>query len=374
MSSCATVNLVSTASPRRSPRRVVGVLLPTTTALIVAVLLVCGGRHLGGSAATASVGSVPETSRSSTVAATPPAVPRLGTARVVEQDDVGDPFVLSVPSGLPGKRSDRYVLFWTTDWRSNVPTAVSSDLVHWRRVADALPVLPSWALPNRTMTWGPSAVQVAGGWVLYFSTEEASSRLECIGSAFSRDPVGPYVDSSSSPLVCQSSLGGSIDPSIVRDAPGGLALVWKSDGNAIREPVSLWEESLSADGRSSVGSPHRLLGPSQPWQHAIVEGPAMLKASKGGWWLFYSGGSWQSNTYDTGLAWCATVTGPCEPTANGPLLASTPDSVSPGGLDTFVGSTGKLWASYSAFPTAPANARAAMAEDRVLEIAPILSH
>jgi hypothetical protein len=66
--------------------------------------------------------------------------------------------------------------------------------------------------------------------------------------------------------------------------------------------------------------------------------------------------------------------GPCRKTAVAPLLASTPTAVSPGGFDTFVDAHGKLWASYSAFPSAPANARRAMAENRVLEIAPVLSH
>jgi hypothetical protein len=85
-------------------------------------------------------------------------------------------------------------------------------------------------------------------------------------------------------------------------------------------------------------------------------------------------GTWQSNTYDTGVAWCATVSGPCRTSGTAPLLASTPTAVSPGGFDTFVDAHGKLWASYSAFPDRPANAEAAMAENRVLEIAPALSH
>jgi hypothetical protein len=74
------------------------------------------------------------------------------------------------------------------------------------------------------------------------------------------------------------------------------------------------------------------------------------------------------------VAWCATVAGPCREPASAPLLASTPTSVSPGGLDTFVDHEGRLWASYSAFPSMPANAEAAMASPRVLELARILSH
>jgi beta-xylosidase len=303
----------------------------------------------------------------------PAALPRLGAAQAVEYDDVGDPFVLAVPGGVPGDRGARYVLFWTTDWRSNVPTAVSSDMVHWRRVADALPALPSWALDSRTMTWAPTAQRVKSGWVLYFSTVDAADNRECIGRAFSRNPVGPYADTSKAPLICQADLGGSIDPSVVRRTSGADALVWKNNGNAAGRPVSIWEQQLSANGMSLTGARHRLIGAGEPWEHGNVEGPALLAASHGGWWLFYSGGYWQSNTYNTGVAWCATLAGPCRPSPH-PLLTGTATAVSPGGLDTFVASDGHLWASYSVFPNRPANLRAAMAEDRVLEIAPVLSH
>jgi beta-xylosidase len=224
------------------------------------------------------------------------------------------------------------------------------------------------------MTWGPSATRVPGGWVLYFSTQDAANRLECIGAAFSDQPTGPYVDPSATPLICQTTIGGSIDPSVVHDRSGGLILVWKSDGNARHLPVGIWEQQLAPDGLSVLGASHHLLGATQPWEHRIIEGPALLADSKGGWWLFYSGGSWQSNTYDTGVAWCSTPAGPCRRTSAGPLLASVDGAVSPGGLDTFTDSRGKLWASYSAFPSRPPDARAAMAEDRVLEIAPVLSH
>ena len=292
---------------------------------------------------------------------------------MVERDDVGDPFVLPVPSGAAGDPDAQYVVFWTTDWQSNVPTAISRDLEHWGRVADALPVLPTWAKHSRTMTWAPTALGVAGGWVLYYSTAEASTGLECIGRAFATNPAGPYLDRSASPFVCQRSLGGDIDPSVGRDDLGQPSLVWKNDGNARGRPTSIWQQSLSTDGQSLIGIPHRLLGADQAWQHNIVEGPAMLKATKGGWWLFYSGGAWQSTSYGTGVAWCVTVAGPCRDAASEPILASKPGVVSPGGLETFVDHQGRLWAAYSAFPKRPASLEAAMAENRVLELALVLA-
>ncbi|MGH9122636.1 MAG: glycoside hydrolase family 43 protein [Acidimicrobiales bacterium] len=318
-------------------------------------------------------------------------LPTLGPAEAIEADnqqlnDVGDPFILSVPAGVDGNPKPSYVLYWTTDWESNVPTAVSTDLIHWTRVADSLPALPSWALvvspPGNwneapgvsTMTWGPDVVKVAGWWRLYYSTEDSTIRHECLGTAFSTSPTGPFVDDSTAPLVCQGALGGDIDPSVVTTSTGQRDLVWKNDGNSIGAPVGIWEESLAPDGTSTVGTAVQLLGADQAWEQGIIEGPAMLADTKGGWWLFYSGGTWQSDTYDTGVAWCATVAGPCQEPSQQPLLASTPTATSPGGFDTFVDQQGSLWASFSAFPSPPPTARAAMASPRVLEIARVLSH
>jgi beta-xylosidase len=274
-----------------------------------------------------------------------------------------------------GRQAGEYVLFWTTDWQSNVPTAVSTDLRHWRRVADGLPVLPRWARPSISLTWAPSAQPVPGGWVLYYSTEDAALQVECIGAAFATDPSGPYTDRSGRPLVCQPGMGGSIDPSVVRAASGpDRFLVWKNDGNAVGRPPAIWEAQLAPGGMGLVGPAHRLIGASRPWEDGIVEGPSMLADTRGGYWLFFSGGRWQSDHYGTGLWWCARVNGPCRPSHGERFLTSTAGAVSPGGFETFDNLDGRLWASWSAFPSAPANARDALAENRVLEIAPVLSH
>ncbi|HET9691320.1 MAG TPA: glycoside hydrolase family 43 protein [Acidimicrobiales bacterium] len=319
-----------------------------------------------------------------------PGLPRLGTSVAVEVDDpdlndMGDPVVVAVPAGVGGLTAPGYAVAWTTDWSANVPVAVSTDLRHWRRVPDALPRLPRWAAvvapPGRwheppgvsTMTWGPTIRQVGGSWVLWFATESAATHTECIGVATAPGPLGPYASTAAAPLVCQPALGGDIDPSVITVPGGGLALVWKNDGNAVGAPVGIWEQRLTRGGTAVAGAPVRLLGADAAWEHGIVEGPAMLAASHGGYWLFFSGGTWQSNTYDTGVAWCATVAGPCRDVSPRPLLASTPTAVSPGGLDTFVDHAGRLRAAYSAFPSAPADARAAMASPRVLELAPVLS-
>ncbi len=303
------------------------------------------------------------------------AAPELGPAEPVYTDDyVGDPFVLPVPAGTGGTPAGRYVLFWTTDWTDNVPVAVSEDLRAWRRHADALPVLPAWATRSRTLTWSPAALQAGDSWVLYYSTQEATSGRQCLGAAVSAAPEGPYADASSEPLLCQRGLGGDIDPSVARDADGRPFLTWKNDGNATGAPTGLWQQQLSPDGRSLTGDPHRLLAVDRDWQRGIVEGPAMLPRTDGGWWLFYAAGAWQSGSYGTGVAVCDTVAGPCRPTSPGPLLSSRPGAVSPGGLETFRDLDGRLRAVFSTFEEVPSSPAAAMDAHRVLQLATVEAH
>ena len=328
------------------------------------------------------------------------AAPKLGAIQTVDQNDVGDPFILSVPagidppSGLPymntgpdayasapwtpatsgeARKNGWFVLFGTTDWQSNVPTAVSTDRVHWTQAPDALPQLPSWAQPSISMTWAPAALHVGKNWILYFSTQEAASQLECIGRAVSLQPAGPYTDDSSHPMLCQRALGGSIDPSVVSSS-GAEYLLWKNDGNSSSKPDFLWSQQLSRDGLNPIGEPNRLLGSSAAWTHGIVEAPAMMASSGGGYWLFYSGGGWDSSTYGTGVAHCSAVTGPCAAIGDRPFLATSPAAISPGGLDTFTARDGRPWAAFTALVLVPSTWHPGRYYyNRVLDIAPILT-
>lgn len=329
-----------------------------------------------------------------------PHLPVLGHPMTVDPNDVGDPFVLPVPAGvapptgLPymsqgpdayqsapwtaadvssSEKHGWYVLFGTTDWQGNIPTAVSTDLVHWTQAPDALPVLPVWAAPSISMTWAPSARRVGSTWVMYYSTEERSSGLECIGRATATDPAGPYTDRSRSPMLCQRDLGGSIDPSFVT-AGATTYLVWKNDGNARHVADGIWVQALSADGLAVTGTAHRLLGATQPWEKGIVEAPAMVAASRGGFWLLYSGGRWNSTGYATGLAWCPTVTGGCRPATAGPFLATGGGVIGPGGLDTFRAHDGRLWAAFTGLVEVPSTWHPGRYYlNRVLDVAPFRS-
>lgn len=289
-----------------------------------------------------------------------PSLPVLGPAHDVYDGDLGDPFVLPVTAG--GKVAS-FVAFGTGDWPARVPTAHSADLATWQAGPDALPELPAWAGPDpkNSLSWAPAAIQAAKGYVLYVSLPDARSGQQCIAAAASSAPDGPYRGVGDGPLLCQHELGGSIDPSVVRDRAGRLHMLWKNDGNSVGAPSSLWEQQLRADGLAMVGAAHPLLSSNQAWQGGIVEEPAAIPAAHGGWWLFYSGNFFDRLEYATGLAYCPTIEGPCRDASDGPFLATPAlaqeKQFAPGGLETFRDAFGATWAVFDTWNRPTRNGR-----------------
>jgi Glycosyl hydrolases family 43 len=229
----------------------------------------------------------------------------------------------------------------------NLPIRTSTDLSHWTDAGDALPMLPAWATIGGT--WAPSAVQMADGtYRLYFAARSVAGP-ECIGVATSTSPLGPYSSTSSQPLECQTSMGGSIDPSVYVDQGGSLWLLWKNDGNATGQGVWLWSSRLAPDGRSLAGPSAALLTTSAYWQQGVIENPDLVSID-GTLYLFYSGGTWSDASYGTGFATCAGPAGPCtNRTSAGPLDPGV-DAVGNGSLSTFPlidGRTGIAWSAWA---------------------------
>jgi len=342
-------------SPRR-PRRLRRLVVATIAVVVVALLgaVLVPSRH--GARATAL------------------RLPVLGPARDVYDGDLGDPFVLPIRSD--GKVA-RFVVFGTGDWPSRVPTASSADLTTWQAGPDALPKLPPWTSPDprNSLSWAPAALQTDAGYLLYITLPEARSGQQCIAVARSPAPEGPYVGVGDGPLLCQHDLGGSIDPAVSRDGAGRLHILWKNDGNSVGAPSSLWEQQLTPDGLRVTGTAHRLLSADQPWHGGIVEEPAVLPASGGGWWLFYSANSFDKPEYATGLAYCPSLSGPCRATSQGPFLDTAAlkqeRQFAPGGLETFTDAHGALWAVFDTWNRPPRNGRFRCC--RSLQMAPVLS-
>jgi hypothetical protein len=253
--------------------------------------------------------------------------------------DQPDPFVF-VQSG-------RYYLFTSQDEvPQNVPVRSGTVFGQWGAPSDALPDPPAWATPH--VMWAPDVAQFGNNYILYFTSEllGSSPPTMCIGDAFSTNPAGPYI-ASPTPFICQSSLGGSIDPRIFVDSNGQRSMIWKSDQNAFKRniPTQIWSQPLSADGLHLLGTPTEIFAPDEPWQNAIVEAPQMVLVN-GTYYLFYSGGWFNQASYAIGVAQCAGASGPChDPTAT-PLLGSTLQGWGPGEESVFTNDAG-VWMVYT---------------------------
>ncbi len=257
---------------------------------------------------------------------------RRAMAAAVHPGDFADPFVLHVDG--------TYYAYATEAGGHNVQVMRSSDLVAWTHLGDALPTLPAWAGAGRT--WSPVVLPRAGGYVLYYVVREPQSDRQAISWARSASPEGPFVDSSTAPLVFQLDRGGSIDPSPFVDGDGTAYLLWKSDDNALQNPSSLWIQPLSADGGSLAGSPTALLSHDRRWERPLIEAPSMVHA-RGRYYLFYSANWWESGRYSVGYATSASVTGPfTKATTARPWLRSGVPAAGPGGQEFFVDHDGDL--------------------------------
>jgi beta-xylosidase len=182
---------------------------------------------------------------------------------------------------------------------------------------------------------------------MYYAVDPTGSSTECLSVATATSPQGPFADTSSGPLECQPSLGGSIDPSVFVDTNGTPYLLWKSGGPGTSK---LWSEQLDPTGKSFVSgsTPTNILSPDQGWEAGTVEAPDLVD-SNGRYLLFYSGNAWGTANYAVGVATCATPLGPCTDTAPTPILSSGNGMAGPGGESIFQDGQGNEWIAFAAW-------------------------
>ena len=205
----------------------------------------------------------------------------------VLQQNFPDAFVL--------EHNGQFVAYATNDG-ANLPVAVSTNLAHWtllsdradpKKKHDALPKLGSWA--KEGFTWAPEVLEHQGKFLLYYTASDRKRDAQCIGVAVASNPFGPFVDSNSDPIVCQTKLGGTIDANPFRDSDGKLYLYFKNDGNRVKARTSLWGQQLAPDGLTVVGQPVEILKDNERWQERVIEAPTMT-GGPAGYTMFYSGG------------------------------------------------------------------------------------
>ncbi len=261
-----------------------------------------------------------------------------GGAGPVHPYDFPDPSILTV-----GSTSYAY---GTNGPAGQVQVLATEDLTSWRVLPPALTVVPGWARPGST--WAPSVAAVGDGFVLHYTVRVRATGRQCISSATSASPTGPFVDTSSGPLVCQALLGGSIDPSAHRDEHGGLHLVWKSEGETVGSSSGLWTQLLGPDGRTLLGAPTQLLSADQVWEGGIIENPSMARLD-GSWVLLYSANRWNTDRYAMAYAVCAGPAGPCLKPTDAVVRRSDLGLQGPGGGTFFRTADGVARVAYAAW-------------------------
>ncbi len=264
-----------------------------------------------------------------------------------------DPFIL--------KDGNTYYAYATNTRRGeplrHIQVARSPDLLKWKLLPDALPAPAVWSIRDY---WAPEVTKTTAGYVMYYSAKSASvlnpsaSNAECISLGIARSPEGPFVDRSTKPFVCQADLGGSIDPSAYTDADGTRYLIWKNDGNCCGMPTRFWIQQLSKDGTRLVGSPKDMgvLNDAQ-WEmsgYNLIEAPTLVLHA-GTYYLFFSGGAYDSESYATGYATSNSVTGPYKDAPENPILKTREGSeaAGPGHQSVIGGPRGGLWMAYHAW-------------------------
>jgi beta-xylosidase len=175
----------------------------------------------------------------------------------------------------------------------------------------------------------------------------AGTADECISVATATQPEGPFHDTSTAPLECQKSLGGSIDPASFIDTDGTPYLVWKSGGPGSSK---IWSQQLVPSGTSFVpgSNPTSLLVPDQPWEAGTVEAPNLITTG-GRYYLFYSGNDWNTSNYAVGVATCTGPLGPCTDASPHPILSSGPGVAGAGGESVFADTAGNFWIAFHAW-------------------------
>ncbi len=345
----ATSEAIGTAAPRAGPGPAAGPSVDPRAVLAPSPSAASAPGSPSPSAAPAAAPAPPPVPLAAPAAApAPPLAPRfVGQVTRVADRDLPDPFVLHVGA--------TWWLYATGSGAGNLQVSSSSDLATWGPSSDPLPALPGWAAPG--FTWAPAVLPRGDRYVLYYSVRDAALSRQCISAAVAATPAGPFVDASAGPMICQTTNGGSIDPSPFVDADGTPYLLWKSEDNALGTRTRIGGQRLSDDGLSLVGPRPAMLSASARWEDGVVEGPAMV-AVGGRYYLFYGANHWDTPGAAIGYAVCAGPLGPCANRSVGHAWFSGQGPiVGPSGPDPFVGPDGSVRLAFHAWATAADGSR-----------------
>jgi xylan 1,4-beta-xylosidase len=254
---------------------------------------------------------------------------------------------------MPGDHPDPSVVkigdsYWasatTSNWMPAYPLLESKDLFNWTTRGTVFTQLPDWA---DYYFWAPEISYDSGKVYIYYSAHKKNGNL-CVAVASADKPEGPYKDHG--PLICQSV--GSIDAFPMRDENGKLFIIWKEDGNSVKQPTPIWASQMNEERTALIGEKVELFRNDQPWEGNLVEGVSMIKRGEY-YYAFYAaaGCCGKGCNYISGVARSKALLGPWEKYPNNPLLSDNPSWKCPG-HGTPVEKNGKYYFLYHAYDPA----------------------
>ena len=234
-------------------------------------------------------------------------------------------FMLANPV-LPGDFPDPSVTkigdtYWasatSSNWGPVFPLLTSKNLTQWQLVGYVFPdKLPDWA---DYYFWAPEVTHEGNKTYVFYCAHKKGGNL-AVGVASADRPEGPYRDHG--PLVGQPD--GSIDAFPMRDENGKLYLIWKEDGNSVKQPTPIWAQPLNEDRTALTGEKTELFRNSAPWEGNLVEGVSIVRHD-GYFYAFYAanGCCGHNCTYGAGVARAKSLLGPWEKDPANPLIKSS---------------------------------------------------
>lgn len=170
---------------------------------------------------------------------------------------------------------------------------------------------------NRNLgIWAPSVVRYRGKYYMFYTASQKGSAgdpqargRKCIGVATSTSARGGF-HPRAKPLLCRKG-GWAIDAeAFIGRSNGNLYVTFRDDGATTGRETAISVVRLDKSVRKVLNRKRLLTSRAITWEgnkeHGthIIENPSMIRAGDGTWWLFYSGNSWRTKKYATGIAKC----------------------------------------------------------------------
>lgn len=227
--------------------------------------------------------------------------------------------------------SGKYITYGASSRGRKVPYSLSGegDVVGTspKIAGDAMP-RGGGAWAKKGGVWTPGAFHhtkngVGRYYLFYTAVPRSGPERHCVGVASSKKPASGF-EAEPKPLVCPPKRW-AIDADVTTGPGGAVWMTWR-DGGAARgaeSALSAMRLKFRSDGTVDRDSrTHVLLRSDRlAWAHykdgagvTVIENPSALY-DRGNWYLFYSGNSWPTNYYATGIANCGASLGKgaCEP-------------------------------------------------------------